>query len=395
MIDQQMPWILAIEPDADRAEPLGDFIREWVAADVLVVSSPEAAITTIDGEAPTLILLSSLMPAADRARLVLYLRDLFGDVDLPLLTLPEAGVGRPASDTLVRPPGHRALPAIDGGRVGHRIRQVFEVLGLAAPAAAVHDGIPRRPAGDDGQAPQVPLPEATDAGVDWGAPGARRLRDHRWASDEMPEWRLARLAPEHEARVVNVSRTGLLLECGTPLPVGDTASIELSATGASVVQVSGRVVRSGLARTAMDQRFLVAVRFEAPIELPGHPLPQPLPAGARLAPELETLLDHVRLEAARGTEPALVRAAFELGVQHMVTAREVRLLPLSGATHDGSHTVCLAVPGASDSRTVLQAVFDETQPVPGAADLELLRAAAVAAAEVLAVEAHSRRRRTM
>jgi hypothetical protein len=57
--------------------------------------------------------------------------------------------------------------------------------------------------------------------------------------------------------------------------------------------------------------------------------------------------------------------------------------------------VCLAVPGASDSRTVLQAVFDETQPVPGAADLELLRAAAVAAAEVLAVEAHSRRRRTM
>jgi hypothetical protein len=400
MIDQELPWVLAIEPDAGRAEHLGDFIREWLEAEVIVVASPEIAASAIEGEAPVFVLVSSLMAAGDRARLSRYLAVLGGVNLIPIVTMPAvADIDPPQLDSSVvrhalAPP---AWPVLDHSAVGRRLRQTFERLSAGGPGLPVHDTMPGPRTADDGQAPVVTLRELTD--IELGAYcgiGARRLRDHRWAAHEVPGIDTVRLAPGVDARVVNISRSGLLLRSVAALLVGDVAVLELPGPQ-QAFQVTGRVVRSRVAEALHDERcYEAALHFERPIDLAGPHAPMSVPMTADdVGPELQALLDHVRSEAERGTDPSLVRAAFELGVQQLVTAREVRLLPMSGARHDGCHTVCLAVPGRAREVTVLQAVFDETSAEPGDADLALLQAAASCAAEVLDVEARSRRLRLM
>lgn len=400
MIDQELPWILAIEPDAGRAEHLGDFLREWVEAEVIVVASPEVAVSAIEGEAPAFVLVSSLMPAGDRARLSRYLALVGGSSQIPIITMPAvADVDPPQPDSGVARHlrGTRPWPVLDHAAVGRRLRQTFEVLTASGPGLPVHDAMPGPRTADDGQAPQVTLRELSELelGTYCGV-GTRRLRDHRWAAHEVPGVEVVRLAPGIDARVVNISRSGLLLESQAVLRVGDVAVVELPGPQ-QAFKVTGRVVRSRVAPAGGRERGCeAAVHFERPIELTGSHAPaSALLTSADVGPELQALLDHVRSEAERGTDPSLVRAAFELGVQQLVTAREVRLLPMSGARHDGCHTVCLAVPGRAREATVLQAVFDETSAEPGDADLALLQAAASCAAVVLDVEARSRRLRVM
>lgn len=399
MIDQELPWVLAIEPDAARAEPLGDFIREWLDGEVIVVASPEVAVSAIEGEAPVFVLVSSLMSGPDRARLSCYLAVVGGTRDIPVVTMPAmADLEPPQPDSSVVRHAHtvRAWPVLDHAAVGRRLRQTFEALTAGGPGLPVHDAMPGMRTGDDGQAPQVTLRELTDTelGAYCGV-GVRRLRDHRWAAHEVPGLEAVRVAPGVEARVVNISRSGLLLQSEAVLAVGDVAVLELPGSQ-QTFQVTGRVVRSRRAEAVHRQPWCeAALHFERPIELAGQHAPLPVAASGDVGPELRALLDHVRSEAERGTDPSLVRAAFELGVQQLVTAREVRLLPMSGARHDGCRTVCLAVPGRAREVTVLQAVFDEASAEPGDADLALLQAAASCAAEVLDVEARSRRLRVM
>jgi hypothetical protein len=216
MIDQELPWVLAIEPDAGRAEPLGDFIREWLEGEVIVVASPEVALSAIDGEAPVFVLVSSLMPAADRARLSCYLALVGGARDIPIVTMPAlADVEPPQPDSSVVRHAHRACawPVLDHAAVGQRLRQTFEALSAAGPGLPVHDPLPGPRTGDDGQAPHVTLRELTETelGAYCGV-GARRLRDHRWAAHEVPGLEAVRVAPGVDARVVNISRSGLLLQ---------------------------------------------------------------------------------------------------------------------------------------------------------------------------------------
>ncbi len=400
MIDQELPWILAIEPDAGRAEQLGDFLREWVEAEVIVVASPEVAVSAIDGEAPVFVLVSSLMPAGDRARLSRYLAVLGGPSEIPVVMMPavaDVDPPQPDSGVVQHLRGARPWPVLDHAAVGRRLRQTFEALAASGPGLPVHDAMPGPRTGDDGQAPQVTLRELSELelGTYCGV-GARRLRDHRWAGHEVPGIEVVRLAPGVDARVVNISRSGLLLESAAVLLVGDVAVLEVPGSQ-QAFQVTGRVVRSRVVPAGDRGRWCeAALHFERPIELGGRHAPASVPlVTADVGPELQALLDHVRSEAERGTDPSLVRAAFELGVQQLVTAREVRLLPMSVARHDGCHTVCLAVPGRVREATVLQAVFDDTSAEPGDADLALLHAAASCAAEVLDVEARSRRLRVM
>lgn len=400
MIDQELPWILAIEPDAGRAEPLGDFLREWLEAEVIVVASPEIAASVIEGEAPIFVLVSSLMPAGDRARLSRYLAVLRGSAEIPVVTVPGAAdVDPPQADSgVVRHlRGARPWPVLDHSAVGRRLRQTFEALVASGPGLPVNDAMPGPRTGDDGQAPQVTLRELSDLELGaYSGLAERRLRDHRWAGHEVPGLQAVRLAPGVDAQVVNISRSGLLLESEEILLVGDVAVIDVPGPLQSF-QITGRVVRSRVSQgDGRKGRCEAALHFERPIELAGsHAAAFPPPVPAEIGLELQALLDHVRHEAERGTDPSLVRAAFELGVQQLVTAREVRLLPMSWARHDGCHTVCLAVPGRVREATVLQAVFDETSAEPGDADLALLQAAASCAAQVLDVEARSRRLRVM
>lgn len=392
-----MPWILAVEPDPGRAVNLTTLVREWVDCDIRIVSSAEGAVAAMAAAIPDLILLSSLMSPADDARLSAYLRSLPDTWDVPTLTVPpvvEAEVPLVVRRGLLpffrrqAPP----WPVFDRAAVGCRVREAFDesrtrasrrtsATGVVAPSllAARHDLL----------APSSVVSDATLA-AHCGL-GLKRLRDHRWSSQELAVFTAVRLPWGLDAQLVNISRSGLLLESGARLSVGDVRSFEIR--GLQPLLVMGRIVRSHIASADRAARYQTAVHFQAPIELPdgtiARPVRQVRPVVAARVPELDGLLDYVRHEAAKGTDPELVRAAFELGVQGLVTARDVRLVPAADLCQEGGHTVCVSVPALGGAETVLQVVFDDEHGAPS--DLALLEAAAARAAEVLDVEAGFRR----
>ncbi len=390
-----MPWILAVEPDPGRAANLTTLVREWVDCDTRVVPSAEAAVAAMATAVPDLILLSSLMSPADDARLSAYLRSLPVTWDVPTLTVPpvvEAEVPKPTGRRTLLPFLRRQSPpwpVFDRAAVGSRIREAFDEsrAGVSRRVAAPIVAGPSLlvPRYDPLAAPSV-VSDATLA-AHCGL-GLKRLRDHRWNSQDLAVFTAVRLPWGLDAQLVNISRSGLLLESGARLSVGDVRSFEIR--GLQPVLVMGRIVRSHVAAADRAARYQTAVHFQAPIELPDGTGARPArPVVATRVPELDGLLDYVRHEAARGADPDLVRAAFELGVQGLVTARDVRLVPASDLRHEDAHTVCVSVPALGGAGTVLQVVFDDERGAPS--DLGLLEAAAARAAEVLDVEAGSRR----
>lgn len=391
---RDLPWILAVEPDEERAANLTTLVREWVDCDTRVVPSADAALAAMATTQPDLILLSSLISPADDARISVYLRSLPAAWDVPTLSVPPVvGVGLPS------PTRRRGLlpfirrqpapwPSFDRAALGSRIRDAFDdsraTRGSRCPNTSV------------APAPSLVAPRAElSAGVVSDATlaahcglGLKRLRDHRWTSQELAVFTGVRLPWGLDAQLLNISRSGLLLESGARLSVGEVRPFEIR--GTQPLLVTGRIVRSHIAEADHAVRYQTAVHFQAPIELPDSARARTAPAHRRVAtidvPELDGLVAYVRDEAARGAAPDLVRAAFELGVQGLVTARDVRLVPASDVgDEDGGRTVRVSVPAPGGAETVLQAVFDDDRDAPRA--LGLLEAAAARAAEVLYVEA--------
>ncbi len=386
------PWILALEPDAGRAANLTTLVRDWVDCGTTVVPTAESAVAAMAAGVPDLILLSTLTAPSDEARLSAYLRSLPEACDVPTLTVP------PVVDTdLPRPSARRGLlpffrrqaapwPVFDRDAVGRRVREAFDASRVARPRRMAAVAAARPPL----LAPRLDAHAQALSDAALAAHcglGLKRLRDHRWSSQELAVFTVVRLPWGLDAQIVNISRSGLLLESGSRLSVGEVRSFEIR--GTQPVLVTGRIVRSRVAGVDHAARYQAAVQFEVPIELPDGSVVRPARLVKSHVPELDALLDHVRREAARGADAELVRAAFELGVQGLVTARDVRLVPASALRADEVHTVCLSVPALGGADIVLQVVFDDDHAAPS--DLGILEAAAARAAEVLDVEAAFRR----
>lgn len=384
------PWILALEPDAGRAANLTTLVRDWVDCGTTVVPTAEAAVAAMAAGVPDLILVSTLAAPADEARLGAYLRGLPDACDVPTLTVPPVvGADLPqASPRRGLLPFFRRQPApwpvFDRDAVGRRIREAFDASRAALPRRLAAVAAARPPL----LAPRLDAQALSDAAIAAHCGlGLKRLRDHRWSSQDLAVFTVVRLPWGLDAQIVNISRSGLLLESGSRLSVGEVRSFEIR--GTQPVLVTGRIVRSHVAGVDRAARYQTAVHFQAPIELPDGSVVRPARIAKSHVPELDGLLDYVRREAARGADPELVRAAFELGVQGLVTARDVRLVAASALRTDEVHTVCLSVPALGGADTVLQVVFDDDHATPS--DLALLEAAAARAAEVLDAEAAFRR----
>jgi hypothetical protein len=388
-------WILALEPDAGRAANLTALVREWVDCGTIVVPTAEAAVAAMADAVPDLILLSTLTAPGDEARLSAYLRSLPHACDITTLTVPPVVEAAPAPSSVrrglltFRRRQAAPLPLFDRDALGRRVRDAFEASRAAQPrrVAAVAAARPPLFAPRSDVRPAAP-PMLSDAALAAHCGlGPKVLRDHRWPGQDLPVFTVVRLPWGLDAQIVNISRSGLLLESGARLSVGELQSFEIR--GTQPVLVTGRIVRSHVAGVDRAARYQTAVHFQAPIELPDGSVVRPGRLVTTHLPELDGLLDYVRREAERGADPGLIRAAFELGVQGLVTARDVRLVPASTPRVDEGHTVCLSVPALGGADTVLQVVFDDDHAAPS--DLGVLEAAAARAAEVLDVEAAFRR----
>jgi CheY-like chemotaxis protein len=81
--------VLAIEPDHRQATILKRVVREKVRADVVVVDTPDAALSAIRAHVPDVLLLSALLSPRDEDELFSHLRQLDGADHIQTHTIPQ------------------------------------------------------------------------------------------------------------------------------------------------------------------------------------------------------------------------------------------------------------------------------------------------------------------
>jgi len=389
------PRILAIEADPDRRLQLERFLRERVNADVSVADSASTALRAIHFQPPDLVVASMLLPPREDAQVMSHLNAI-DDASRPavLVVPPLHAPARPsAAQRLLHRLGLRRLapfPLYDADAIGSRIQDALQDTNPERSRAlrAVSRG---RAAARLAPAPVRSLDAAR--ALDQSPADASIVlpqkpvitRAHRWQPAELP-WACTVQTPVGlDARVINVSRSGILIETGSKLPAGSIANVHLSGMGTALV-VPAHVVRAEVASVeVVGVKYWIAAAFNG--QLDALPEDSALPASARapVTPRtLAELLARVATEVERGEGGADVKAMFEQGVQRLSCAYDVKLREAPAPTTD-RESIYFRVPGPSGSRAVLQVIFEPGHR-PAADDFVLMKAAAAAAGLVMSDE---------
>jgi hypothetical protein len=179
--------------------------------------------------------------------------------------------------------------------------------------------------------------------------------------------------------LVNISRTGVLIESASKLTPGITIELQLSGLGLHRLMMA-RFVRSEIAHVdRMGVRYHAAAQFEQPLDiLPAH--------GESTAPSTSELLSRLVTDVLSGqNQPEVPSVRFARGLCGLVRAREVLIRRAPIAPAGDNESVYFNVSGEGDSRTILQVIFDRNHNLT-AAEFRLLKAASVLTAGVLEIE---------
>jgi len=359
------PRILALEPDRTHALALKRFVQSCVDADLVVVESVASAKAAFAEHVPQAVLVSELVSPDDDVDLTAHVRSRVPGRPLPILAVPAMGGG----DEELSPPPRGFMRLIASGGTltdAPRLQMAKRQAALRHALQAIVD-LPASPAG----AAAVP---------------AQRPRAPRWKGDNIPWLTRVTMPLGLEVRLVNISRSGLLIESRGHFVAGQPAAFELH--GRLRVVVPGRFVRSTAALEASSAfdgaRYLSAAIFDDDL-----PLFAPLASGtygSTLVPsDLGEVLAWVRGQARSGLRPERIRAAFELSVQELVGARAVLICRAPAQADEPGDSLCLPVPTTDGSVAFLQAIYDTSRP-PSSHAFEQLQAAATVAADVLEIE---------
>ena len=281
----RVPNILAIEPDPDRAHALTRLVHDYIDAKVVVSASASVAVAVIARQVPELILMSAFTPPHEERALMEFLRRTT-QVNVPVLMVSpiierqaeKASIASGLYRVLRRSPATEAVPMRDA--LGTRMRVALETAlgdagGFNGPPGQVH------------QAVCVP-------------------RAHRWAAQDLSWLTGVRLPSGYVRQVVNISNSGLLIECDSALMPGSAVTFELCANGNELWHpdtdpfVPARIVRSEVSKVDTDHlRYLVAAQFQRELELPST-APIPLEATPTFAENAmaDDDFDEVTLRAA-------------------------------------------------------------------------------------------------
>ena len=265
--------IIALEPEPERGRRLRELIRERVDAEVIVVHSWDDARTALSSQLPDVILISSLSSPADEAKLVQHLRELDSDWDPPVLLVPPiVEEQRSAANSGLRFSlaswRRRAYwPTYDVDAIRSRITEA-----LRQPRC-VRSGRMRLMndlGGSDRQASGPALTAKATLPV-----RTRRSEIHRawrWTPAELPWVCSIHTRWGIDASVVNVSRSGVLIE--SPSRLAPESSIELRMRGsATTLDVPARVIRSEVSAIGIrGVKYRSAAVFDAALQvLSGEP----------------------------------------------------------------------------------------------------------------------------
>ena len=257
----RIPNILAIEPDPDRAHALTRLVHDYIDAKVVVSASASVAVAVITRQVPELILMSAFTPPHEERALMEFLRQTT-QINVPVLMVspiierhPErASISSGLYRVLRRSPATETVPMRDA--LGARMRVALETAlgdagGFNGASGHVH------------QAVCVP-------------------RARRWTARDL-SWLIGvRLPSGYVRQVVNISNSGLLVECDSALMPGSAVTFELCANAKGLwhpntdLFVPARIVRSEVSKVDTDQlRYLVAAQFQREVELPSTaPMPR-------------------------------------------------------------------------------------------------------------------------
>ena len=361
------PRILALEPDRSHALALKRFVQSCVDAELLVVDSVASAKAAISEHVPQAVLVSELVTPDDDVDLTAHIRTRTAGRLLPILAVP--AMGGDDGEIPAAPRGLLRLIA-SGGALTDAPR-----LQMARRQATLRQALQTI----------VNLPASTAASAAIAAP-AHRPRAPRWKGDNISWLTRVTMPLGLEVRLVNISRSGLLIESRGHFVAGQPAAFELH--GRLRVVVPGRFVRSAAVVTdgmpAGATVYHSAALFDDDLPL-FAPLASGTHAGANITRGLGEALAWVRGEARSGMRPERIRAAFELSVQELVGARAVLICRAPAQADEPGDSVCLPVPTTDGSVAFLQAIYDTARP-PSSHAFEQLQAAAMLAADVLEME---------
>jgi hypothetical protein len=356
--------ILAVEPDRRHAQALKRFVQMCVDADVLLVDSAAAARAALAQVTPAVVLVSELVSPDDDVALTAYVRSGAAGRTLPILSVP--AMADDDEDLAPQPRGLLRLIASGGSladgprtQLARRqtvLRHALEAL-LAAPSASA---IEKSPA---------------------AAPTHYHPRAPRWKGDNISWLTRVTMPLGLEVRLVNISRSGLLIESRGQFIIGQPAAFELH--GRLRVVVPGRFVRATATPNAGGY-FQSAALFDDDLPL-FAPHAVGAPGGVTITSDLGEVLAWVRGQARAGLRAERIRAAFELSVQELVGARAVLICRAPAEADEPGDSVCLPVPTSDGSQAFLQAIYDTARP-PSSDAFERLKAAATIAADVLEIE---------
>jgi hypothetical protein len=358
------PRILAVEPDRSHALALRRFVQSCVDAELLIVDSVAAAKAALADHVPQAVLVSESVSPDDDVDLTAHIRTRIAGRPLPILAVPAMG-----GDDAEMPAAPRGLLRLiaSGGALtdAPRLQMARRQATLRHALQTIVD-LPVSPAA---AATAVTLP-------------APRPRAPRWKGDNIPWLSRVTMPLGLEVRLVNISRSGLLIESRGHFVPGQPAAFELH--GRLRVVVPGRFVRSTAVESEGAGLYHSAALFDDDLPL-FAPLASGTHAGAVITSDLGEVLAWVRGEARSGMRAERIRAAFELSVQELVGARAVLICRAPAQADEPGDSLCLPVPTTDGSVAYLQAIYDTARP-PSSRAFEQLQAAASLAADVLEME---------
>jgi DNA-binding response OmpR family regulator len=376
-----MSAILAIESDRTRQTLLKALVREYARTEVKMVDTVKAAILSFAETKPDLIIAPALLSPADSEELAAHVKA-HAEPHVQMLTISALDVLREsAPDEEQRFTLFKRRPVSLGLQYDpHMVgRQIADRLERARVLRAEYEAAPRpTQLRSTLCAPTVVRPVKKTAAAAGAMP-----KDRRWAHrtpQQSPWVWTVRLPWGAEVDLVNISRTGVLLESGSKVSPGVALELQLSGVGVHRAVVA-RFVRSEVARVdRRGVRYHAAAQFDQPLDI--------LPAQTEVTATLstaESLAQLVTSALADLNQPERASIRFARGLRGLLRARDVLIRRSPIASPDDTESIYFHVRGEDATRTILQVIFERNRALT-ADEFKLLKAAASVTAGVLELE---------
>jgi len=355
-------------------------IREHLRADVTLVDTVNEAIASFEDRQPDLIVAPTLLSVEDSDRLSEHVK-WHADPHVQMVTVSALDMLReapPEERRRIRFFGRRRPLSLglqyDPSMLGRQIADALDRALTLRERGSTLDVRPliRKPE------PLIVEPVQVAAPAAQAAAWALRERAERMPQRGPWAWGV-RMPWGAEVELVNISRTGLLLESATKVSPGVTLELQLSGMGQNCV-VMARFVRSDIARVDRSGvSYHAAAQFEKPLAM----LTSSGEATSRVTPQSLAELFTTVVSELNSEEDSSIR--FAHGLRGLIGARDVLIRPTPIAPDRDSESIYFRVGGDDQWGMILQVLFDRRRALT-TAEFRMLKAASELASAVLELE---------